>query len=346
MTGSSLSSTHGARAQRGFTLIEMSVCVIVLGLITAALIAPYNLYQRNKLLSYNEQVMQTVTSAIAAYKERNGFLPCPANAALASGDANFGHGNCIVGANFTVGVVPVWDLNLPYQAMLDAYNNKLTYAVTNSLTNNIVTDDAAGAVAPTGCFGPGQIQIEDGNIATRPAIMGRCAEFVVVSHGPDGKGGRGLDAAAAGVPCGVTALDVENCNGDASGIFVDANTNILGDINNANYFDDTLVYMLPPQENSAWMVGNNTATAAGSPGSMMVNRNMANVGIGTDNPSAALHVSGGDPTTGRGLQVGSDAGAAGTRGDIKAISAGSNIKVDAQRAQSKAFFYCTGADCL
>lgn len=318
---------HKARSappspEGGFTLVEMAVSTIVIGLVTAGLIVPYNMYQRNKQIAYNEQVMQSANSAIAAFKERTGAYPCPADPALIPGAANFGRGNCAGGA-VLVGTLPVFDLNLPYQAMADVYNMKLTYAVTRALTNNDPADD------DTSASGPGQVQVRNGNVAALPLATARHSHYILLSHGPNRRGAVGLSSVAAGIACAGGNLEDENCDGDDT--FVDANAVT---IEGPTYFDDTLVYTLPPQENSAWMEQANDTGMAALGGTIMVNRNMAGVGIGEDDPEEMLHIT---APAGTALRVDGP----GVGGSIRARDT-----VEAQRARSKGFFYCSGGtDC-
>lgn len=308
-------------AAAGFSLIEMAVGTLVLGLIAAALIAPYNLYRNNKLQLSNQRNIDIITSALAAHIERTGAYPCPAPAAAVPGTAAFGRGACVGGINaVTVGTVPVFDLNLPYQAMADAYGSRITYAVTNALTDADPANDFAGAT------GPGRIQVLDGNAAGLPPAMNRDAAFILVIHGVDRKGARSLETGAVIMPCGNTARDFRNCDGDR--VFVDANMSLTNNPADANYYDDTVVYMLNRQENAAWMAGRFSGSLS--------NRNLANVGIGTDAPLATLHVSPGATPLGMVVE-----GATG--GSVMAEQ-----DVTATRARARAFFYCNPAvagDC-
>lgn len=92
----------GVSSTRGFTLLELALVLIVIGLITAAgaFVLPWT--RESQSLDKTRQVMAEASTAILAFSLTNNRLPCPADPALTVGDANYGKEDC----SLAVGVVP------------------------------------------------------------------------------------------------------------------------------------------------------------------------------------------------------------------------------------------------
>ena len=305
--------------QSGFTLIETAIVMIILGVLTASLIQIYNTYRTNKIERENQQIFDSVHSALSAYGVAEEEYPCPANPALPPGDFNFGKQDCSIApvGGVLIGALPVYERNLPFKMAADVYGGKYTYAVTEALTT------ALGA--------PGAIIIHDegGNLFTADPVP-----FVIVSHGPDRKGARLLNGNAAPTACGATALDSENCNGNAT--FRDAEYASLDNVNNAAHYDDLISYSLARQETTLWTLSEEAGGAMN-----IYNRNVARVGIGgaPTFASAKLHVQGGnvivqEDGSGNGGNILAD-GIIESEADIQAQG---NITADG-KVQSPRFYY-------
>lgn len=301
------------KGNEGFTLIEISIGLIILGLLAVAALVPYQLYLKNQVRSHNDQTFEAVTAALASYLERNGCYPRPANPALGPTAANFGRqGGFAVAGTVLIGAVPVFDLGLPYRMMSDPFGSKLTYAVTSVLAQDAATYNANSGV--------GTITVLRENTAA--SMTTRPAQFILVSHGPDLKGARSMSGVLS-APCGATALDSENCNGDAT--FRDASYAAQSSPANANHFDDMVSYTLLRKETTMWKMRENTT---GSGGINISNRNMNDVGIGVNAPAAKLHIDGGN------LQIqqgGAGTGGLNASGDISAardVKANDEVKAN------------------
>lgn len=260
---------HTRASQSGFTLIEMAISMMILGFLLSGILHVYTSYKNDKAVREEFQTRERITSALAFYAEQNNRLPCPADPTLTPDNNDFGKEmttGCPAGSGVVQGMVPVHALNLPYHLAADFFDRKMTYAVTASLTQ---TDGFTDATAV-------RIVNKNGEERTVP--------FVLVNHGPDGKGARSLLSGAIGTACTGGAADIENCDGDA--VFTDLDYATMNDVNSANHFDDRLVYSLYPRETSVWVAA---PTASGLE---IANKNNANVGIGEAQPKAKLHVNG------------------------------------------------------
>src|SRR5690606_17656094 len=149
--------------------------------------------------------LDAITEALEDYVRANGRLPCPASRRAVAGDVTYGRevlADCgdasepaltkLVGG-IRIGALPFRDIWLRDTYAMDGYGNRFLYAVRVPFTTQ------AGFSSPTVV---GTITVKDGadiDILTDAA-------YVVLSHGPDGKGARRgeLDAASA-APCGASA---------------------------------------------------------------------------------------------------------------------------------------------
>jgi len=276
------------QSNAGFSLIELSVVIMILGIIITPLFGIITQNQKMEERRYEESVNQRVISALALYLKENGEYPCPADPTLAPGDANFGEGNCgttqgLTGARTSAanavrrGALPIKDLNLPIRAAININDWKYMYAVTQTLTDTATYD------------GLGDISIVDSADASFLAA-GKFAHFVIINPGMDGKGSFTLRGGASATACN-TALDAENCDNNA--VFREAVIDISGDYNDGDYYDDVIAYSLALEESTMWMVRESPSTTGVLD---LVNRNTGNIGIGTNTPDAGakVHISGGN----------------------------------------------------
>lgn len=319
----------------GFTLIEMALLLAVIGLVLGIFLQAYKIYQQERRNVYDRTVQEKVTRSMATYLQANGSLPCPASSDGVFSDANFGRAqNCSGSTPIAIGAIPVADLNLPYEMMADAYGNKMTYAVTTARTDPATYPNATDAVI---------IKHDDGATKNVP--------FVIVGHGPDGKGAYPLNSTAVAIPCGTTAKDSENCNDDT--VFADNVYSGVLNFNSANRYDDSITYSLAQKETTLWLI------SPSATGVNIANRNTGNVGIGTSTPEDKLHVF--DPTQNVNLSVNSAGSTApgditvngqfkaapGAMVEARDVEAGTSIFVkDTAKAGTKmiAKRYCTDVD--
>lgn len=228
---------------RGFTLLELSIVLIITGILTIPLVRLYTDYLQQEKIDLTKSNLDHISRVVALSSPLR--YPCPADRSLIPGDINYGVDVCTIpgfslnaipvcdvtgaeqgicktaGARDTdydtdaipgnnqevvlIGAVPVASLNAASTALsLDAWNNQFTYAVSYPST------------APTTGFTRfknGVIRILDewGN----PTIgVNNDAQFVIISHGHEGDGAYNNRGVKAG--CNVANIlgDGENCNGD------------------------------------------------------------------------------------------------------------------------------------
>lgn len=205
----------------GFSLIEVAVALMVIGLLVSGVLTLYNIQMVRKKDIDTRANISTVEAALNKYVTRNGHYPRPADRNIAIGTAGFGraataaitaacgttNAACATtgGGTVYVGDVPFATLGIRYTNAMDAYGQKLVYAITRSLTPDGVFNENNGAI---------NVRARDNSqIYTAPPR----AHYFVYSAGPDGEGVYGLGGTLIRA-CGTAAngLDFENCNNDST----------------------------------------------------------------------------------------------------------------------------------
>jgi len=188
------------RVNAGFTLIELTVVLMVITAVMGSIISLMSASLEGK--SYNSTIakMQLLQQAIADYRIAYNRLPCPANSsAYNPGDANYGReaankGTCISGtpdsdigdATAAVGMVPVRTLGLPDDMAIDYWGRRIRYAVSPAFTIDDAFDGTGATAVATSTTA--RIAVNNNDSATNVAST---ALFVLVSYGKNGHGSRG-----------------------------------------------------------------------------------------------------------------------------------------------------------
>ncbi|MCM2343785.1 MAG: prepilin-type N-terminal cleavage/methylation domain-containing protein [Alphaproteobacteria bacterium] len=310
--------------QEGFTLIELALCILIVGFMMIPLA---DFFQTQQLARQQQETIENINSAsseVSSFKARRGRLPCPADRTLNPGDANFGleqNGAGIPACNGTMQGIcrtagardtdidgdgaddPVLIGGLPVVSMrnvgatfsdaitLDAWGNRLTYAVSERLCPNTKAQDSRdfrwGVIEARDEFGNRTAGIGASDLSQPPdGTLDSDGQFVVISHGPTARGA----FSASGGPvqaCDNTTVDGENCDNDF--VFASALGNYQGA--GANFFDDhTYFHLYKPSalwDNMSILVGPTPSITA-----HIQNLNTQNIGVLTDTPQTRLHVAG------------------------------------------------------
>lgn len=77
--------------QTGFTLIEMAISIIILGLLISMFAPSYAIYLRNQNLTETRKTISDVEDAISVFRERHGRYPLPASLTAERGDDDYGY---------------------------------------------------------------------------------------------------------------------------------------------------------------------------------------------------------------------------------------------------------------
>lgn len=323
-----------ARGNGGFTLIEMAICIIIIGIMVTPMIGMYQAYQMQKKVTQTRDNIDFISMQISNFVGPQGRYPCPADRALPVTDANYGRefdancdpaaigltvgsctpngGICMVEAGAAglstdhdgdgakdpvlIGAVPIRsirDVNVPDgfanlvpdESAIDGWKNKLTYAVSATMTNSATYNPKWGVIDAVN------------ERYTPTANINGDGHYAIISHGPDGKGAftmAGSKHRNCGsivkdfslTPIGITsdARDNENCN-DQDTTFMQSISMYKG--NSANYFDD-IVYFVKSRNSNPWQY---ISTSSGITENIR-NTNNNNVGILNTNPTEKLDVTG------------------------------------------------------
>jgi|GEM_PF-6115861 len=226
--------------QSGISLIIVAVLLVVIGTAVGTMVM-----RKDREVEWNPKTgsvtdINRVKNALISFQRANHRLPCvaPRNALpntpsygeeivdCASGTAATGGTIRInIGSEYLrIGAVPHKTLGLSETNAEDQWKNRMTYAVTESLTDVFQFSTHSGAII---------VADETNGTVTNDAA------FVVLSHGKDGKGAYGGKSGTVGRTCLSTdGKDQANCD-DANATFVLAEMNSAA---GANFFDDMVAW--------------------------------------------------------------------------------------------------------
>lgn len=181
------------RVQRGFSLIEMAIVLIIVTLLIGGLAMPLSAQIQARRIAETRQTMQEAREAILGYamthlavpagKRR---LPCPDTDG--DGIENFVGNEC----KNIFGWLPWVSLGT---APHDAWGNRLSYG-----TNKELAFKSIGFSSST-TLGTPLLGICTASTCASPDVAQDIA-FVVVSHGPNGWGARNLNGNTLSAPTG------------------------------------------------------------------------------------------------------------------------------------------------
>ena len=127
--------------QRGFSLVELSIVILIMGLLLGGLMMPLSTQRENARIRDGVEQLETIRSSIEGYALINGSLPCPATPA-SSGAASPSGGGCSTQHGF----VPATTLDLNGQRnadnlLLDPWGSPVRYSVSRTDSNGDGTWD-------------------------------------------------------------------------------------------------------------------------------------------------------------------------------------------------------------
>jgi prepilin-type N-terminal cleavage/methylation domain-containing protein len=124
--------------QYGFTLAEVAVVVVIVGVLLGGLLGTYSSQIELTRISETRKTLETARDALIGFAAGNGRLPCPATSASNGVEAPAAGGACTVSVGSEiqgVGFFPAATLGLtPVDSqgyLIDAWGVRIRYAVTN-----------------------------------------------------------------------------------------------------------------------------------------------------------------------------------------------------------------------
>jgi len=243
--------------QNGFTLIELAMVLMIVGLLLGGLLVPLSAQMEQRNYTETRKMLDDIQQALIGYAIINGRLPCPASstsngAESFAGGGSASNGNC---SNFYNGFVPATTLGLSGTDSsgyaIDAWSNRIHYAVTAQTatvpgfnggalftvftTSGGIRADTIPNLAPnllvcsTASSSPSSCSVANSALTSSPGVPA-----VVYSTGKNGgSGGTGTDEA-------------ENPNpnsADNNRVFVSHNPTSSAAANGE--FDDLVIWISP-----------------------------------------------------------------------------------------------------
>ncbi len=248
--------TRGSSKQ-GFSLVEISIVLVILSVVLSGVLPYITESVDSGNVDDTLERVEAIENALLAFKASSeDRMPCPADPAAAPRDATFGFetatpGTCtgsLSAANSVAGDVPVKDIGLPDEYAFDGYGRKFTYAVTTAATSS---------------WTDGAITVND----STPAARTTAAVYVLISHGPNGHGGRTKAAGTAryaGSNAG--ANELENCDCDANAAITTYNDVFVQTMGTTD-FDDIVRYRTKEMMDTALSGGGGSGGGGGGGGS-------------------------------------------------------------------------------
>ena len=320
----------------GFTLIEIAIVILIIGVMTIPLVQLYSTYIQQKKIALTKTNLDQSVSEIARYSSYMGSYPAPASLTASPDDAGYGNsitaaeinalspglctldgGVCMVSGQrdtdadadsvadpVLIGAVPIKTIRgtvvseITNAANLDGWNNKLTYAVTSNLTDPTKYENDRGVIGAVD------------EHYRKTAGINDDAHYVVISHGRNGigaytnEGGQTANCGSIVFDVGTgtwitTSVENHNCNSD--GLFMQALQRYDG--GSGLHYDDRVAFS-KAQDLTLWEYT--------VPDRMTIyNKNAGNIGIktGITAPTERLHIVGtlraqSIPSTGANADIG------------------------------------------
>lgn len=226
--------------ERGYTLIEVAVVLVIGGLLLASASALLLNYMKQTQIRTTERRLAAIDDALQRFLNLNGRYPCaaPPDAPIDSARFGFEPADCTTaaeapggrdGRTVRIGAVPVRTLNLPDNFIGDAWAGRFTYAVTEALARDGTYNRDEGAIFVVDSNGNQVVNDPDNGPGT--------AHYVIVSHGENNAGATSMQGGGTN-PCPGGNLENENCNGNATF----TSTLFTNTADSAGLHDDMIVF--------------------------------------------------------------------------------------------------------
>jgi prepilin-type N-terminal cleavage/methylation domain-containing protein len=229
---------------KGFTLIEMAVVLVIVGILLGSFIGTLtsriNVTKKSDAVSELEEIKQSMM----AYAFVNGFLPCPDCSAVAGtctaalvgdgiADHDAGNNRCVL--DEASGNVPWVTLGL---GRGDSWSNHYRYAVQNEYADS---DLAFALDSPTGSASIKEPDYVADVTGATPHSLADNVVAIILSHGSNGYGAINVENIANPAIPAVNLDELENTDNDADYYMrpeTSAETTIAG-----KEFDDIVIWI-------------------------------------------------------------------------------------------------------
>lgn len=200
--------------RRGFSLLEMTLALVVFGLLAGGLVKSVAAQREQARISEAKILLASVREALIGFALAQGRLPCPAtpdlpaNAASAGSESVACANNCASDSQSCLhsqehGVVPWQALGI---AATDPWGNRLTYFVDRKFSMAPSEEESRSGMRShirLDSIGSAKIQEQAGTLSEIPAV--------IISHGPRAAGA--YSGNGQRLP-GATGDEAENADSD------------------------------------------------------------------------------------------------------------------------------------
>ena len=140
---------------RGFTLAELAIALVIIGLLLASAFIPLSTQIELRAITDTRRIQENIKDAIIGFAQANGRLPCPAlgTTPTGSGTAGIEQINTAPAGNptnlqtlfpyspctYSIGVLPWATLGVPET---DAWGRRFTYRIVGTFADGVKTNSA------------------------------------------------------------------------------------------------------------------------------------------------------------------------------------------------------------
>lgn len=222
--------------QYGFTLVEIAVVLVIVGLLVGSFIGTFSKRIDTTRRDNTKKELLEIKQVLMAYAFSQGgtpYLPCPDTDIPPNGDENREvAGNCTAAG--AVGTLPWMTIGL---GSVDAWGTQYRYWV----SDNYSIDTGFVLSSPDSGAGNAAIETRWGNLNK---VIATNAVAVIFSHGKNSLGGISDDGGnRAPIPAVGNGYDDENENMDADFFFMSRLPTDEGAATIGGVFDDILVWI-------------------------------------------------------------------------------------------------------
>ncbi len=175
---------------RGFSLVELAVVMVIIGFLMVSGIIAFNAQVEQRNYEETMRRLNLAAEYVLAFAIANRRLPCPAAPATTGVESPAG-GNCSSPIN---GFLPAQTIAFPYydseRYALDAYGNRIRYAVATAITGCAGTVPHFTSVNNLKANGmscrPNDLDVCTSAACTARVVSQQTAVFVLLSTGKNG----------------------------------------------------------------------------------------------------------------------------------------------------------------
>lgn len=212
------------RRAAGFTLLEMAVVLMIVGLLLGGLIPTMSAQMESQRINETRKTMSDIKEALIGYAIINGTLPMPACGTIPAGQTNAGIG--LSTASAAAASCTSDHMVLPWATLgtseTDGWGNRFTYRVTTPDFTDTIASATYGGCTPSpiptqatfGLCSSGDLTIK--SAAAGGTNVATVIPAVIISHGKNGAGA--YTPLGTHQPASSSADELENSNSNT--IFV------------------------------------------------------------------------------------------------------------------------------